>query len=160
MVELAMRRREIGRDGANHHEKQGLRELRMWVNLPSPIWQVQVPIRCVITLIRGLSNPIRQVVPIISHICSYPTHYSHPHSTSPSFSFTTLPLLQNTKLRHGSLFLHAVMGGVRRRWYWKLLCDIVNKTTRRSKFVSRKSRQDKGRSWSKVVTCFAIQENE
>jgi hypothetical protein len=51
---------------AYHHEKLGLRDFRVRVNLPSPIWQVRVPIRRVITPILGLLNPIRQVVPLIS----------------------------------------------------------------------------------------------
>jgi hypothetical protein len=47
------------RDGANHHEKLGLREFRVGVNLPSTIRHIRVPIRCVIPLIRGVPNPIR-----------------------------------------------------------------------------------------------------
>jgi len=45
-----------------------LRKFRVRVNWPSLIRQVQVPICRVISLIRGLPNPIRQVVPLISHI--------------------------------------------------------------------------------------------
>jgi hypothetical protein len=58
-----------------------LREFLVQVNLPSPIWQVQVPIQHVLAPIRGLHNPIRQVVPQISHIRSYPPHCSrqYPH---------------------------------------------------------------------------------
>jgi len=37
MVELRTRRREIRRDGANHHEKLGLGEMNVQVNLPSSI---------------------------------------------------------------------------------------------------------------------------
>jgi len=59
-----------------------LREFRMRVNLPSPIWQVQLPIQHVLTPIRGLPNPIRQVEPLISHIRSYPPHHSHLHPIS------------------------------------------------------------------------------
>jgi len=86
-----------------------LREFRVWVNLPSPIQQVQLPIRLEITPIRGLPNPIRQVVPQISHIRSYPPHRSHLHPPSLSFSSTTQPSSQNTKLNHPSLSLHAMI---------------------------------------------------
>jgi len=68
MAELMTRKREMRGDGANHPEKLGLTEFHVQVNLPSPIWQVQVPIWWEITLIQGLPNPIRQVVPLISHI--------------------------------------------------------------------------------------------
>jgi hypothetical protein len=61
---------EMERDGAIHHEKLGLREFRVRENLPSPIQQVRVLIRRVITPIQGLSNPIRLVVSLISHIRS------------------------------------------------------------------------------------------
>jgi len=56
-----------------------LREFRVRGNLPSPIQQVRVPIRRVITPIQGLPNPIRQGVPLISHIRSYPLYWSHHH---------------------------------------------------------------------------------
>ena len=59
-----------------------LREFRMGVNLPFLIWQVRVPIQWVFTLIQGLLNPIRQVVPLISHIHSYPPYCSHIHPPS------------------------------------------------------------------------------
>jgi len=56
--------------------------------------------------IRGLPNPIRQVVPLISDIRSYPPYHSHQHPPSLSFSSTTQPSSQNTKLSHPSLSLH------------------------------------------------------
>ena len=59
-----------------------LREFGVRVNLPSPIGQVWVLICRVISPIWGLPNPIRQVVPLISHICSYPPHCSHLHPPS------------------------------------------------------------------------------
>jgi len=86
-----------------------LREFGVRVNLPSPIQQVRVPIRRVITPIPGLPNPIRQVVPLISLIHSYPPHRSHLHPPSLSFSSATLPSLQNTKLSHPSLSLHVII---------------------------------------------------
>jgi len=86
-----------------------LREFRVRVNLPSPIRQVWVPIRRVITTIRGLPNPIRPVVPLISHIRSYPPHRSHLHPPSLSFSSTSQPSSQNTKLSHPSLSLHGMI---------------------------------------------------
>jgi hypothetical protein len=59
-----------------------LRELCARVNLPSLLWQVWVQISGVTTLIRGLSNPIRQVVHQLSHICPHPPHRSHLHSSA------------------------------------------------------------------------------
>jgi len=89
--------------GQNIMRNCDLREFHALVNLPSPIRHVLVPIWHVITLIPGLPNLIRQVVPLISHIPSYSTHHSHLHPPSLSFSSTTLPSLQNTKLSHPSL---------------------------------------------------------
>jgi len=100
---------EKERDGAIHHEKRGRREFRMRVNVPSPIWQVQIPIWRVITPIRSHPTPIRQVVPLISHIRSYPPHRAHFHPPSLSFSSPTLPSSQNIKLSHPSLSLHAMI---------------------------------------------------
>ena len=105
-----MRRREMSGDGGNHHEKLGLeRFLRVPVNLPSPIQQVRVPTRCVISLIRGLPNPIRQVIPRISHIRLYPPHRLSSSSPSLSFSSTTLPSLQNTRVSHLYLCLYVMI---------------------------------------------------
>ena len=86
-----------------------LGEFRERVNLPSPIQQVRVPIRRVITPIQGLPNPIRQVVLRISHIRLYPPYRSHHHPPSLSLLSTTLPSLQNTKLSHLSLSLHVMI---------------------------------------------------
>jgi len=86
-----------------------LGEFHVRVELPSPIWQVRVSIRHVITPIRHLPNPIRHVVPLISHIHSYPTYLSHLHPISLASSSTTLPSMQNTKLNHPSLSLHAMI---------------------------------------------------
>jgi hypothetical protein len=44
------------------------------VNLSSPMWQVRVPIQGVLTPISSLSNPNRPVVPLISHMRSYPPY--------------------------------------------------------------------------------------
>jgi len=84
-------------------------EFRVRVNLPSPIWQVWVPIWRVLTPIRGLPNPIRQVVPLNSHTPSYPPHRSHLHPPSLSFSSTSQPSSQNTKLSQPSLSLHCMI---------------------------------------------------
>jgi len=72
----------------------------MRVNLPSPIRLVWLPIWDVITPIRGLPNPIRQVIPLICHILSYPPHDSDIHPPSRSSSSTTLPSSQNLMLSH------------------------------------------------------------
>jgi len=103
MVELSTRKWEIG---GNHHEKLGLREFCVRVNWPCPIRQVRVPIQLELTPISGHRNPIRQVVPLISLFRSYPPYHSHLHPPSLSFSSTTQPSLQNTKLSHPSLSLH------------------------------------------------------
>jgi len=58
------------------------REFCVQVNLPFLIRQIRVPIRRVITTIRGLLNPIRHVVPLVSHIRSYPPYRSHLHPLS------------------------------------------------------------------------------
>jgi len=50
---------EKERDGANHHEKLGLREFCVRTNLLSQIWYVRLLIRLVITPMGGLPNPIR-----------------------------------------------------------------------------------------------------
>jgi len=106
MVELSTRKWEIRGDGGNHYEKLGLREFCVGVNWPSLIREVRVPIRWVITPVCGLPNPIRQVVPLISHIRSYPPYHSHHNPPSLSFSCTTQPSSQNTKLSHPSPSLH------------------------------------------------------
>jgi len=80
-----------------------LREFRVRVHSTSLIWQVRVQIRRVITPIRGHSNPMRQVVPRISHIRLYPPHRSHQHPSSVSFFSTTLLSSQNTELIHPDL---------------------------------------------------------
>jgi len=101
--------RETRRDGAFHNEKLEIREFSVRVNIPSPIQHVQVLIRCVITPIEGLPNPIRQVVPLISHIRSYPPHCSHLHPPSLSIFSTTLISSQNTKLSYPSLSLYGII---------------------------------------------------
>jgi len=106
MVELSTRKWEIG---GNHYEKLGLKEFPVRVNWPSLIRQERVPIRRELTPRRGLPNPIRQVVPLISHIRSYPPYHSDLHPPSLSFSSTTQPSSQNTKLSHPSLSLHVVI---------------------------------------------------
>jgi len=99
MVELCTRKRAIGGDGENHPVKLGLRNFHVRVNWPSPIRQVPVLIRRVITPICGLLNPIRQVVFLISHSRSYPSYHSHLHPPSLCFSFTTLPSSQEHKVK-------------------------------------------------------------
>ena len=101
-------------DGGHDHEKLGLTDCCVWVNIPSPIRQLQVAIWRVITPIRGLPNPIRQVVPLISHFRSYPPNCSHLYPSSLSFTSTTLSSSQNTKLTHPSLSLHGMIIS----WHW------------------------------------------
>jgi len=86
-----------------------LRELRVLINLPYPIQQIQVPILHVITPISGHPNPIMHVVPLISHIYLYPPHHSHHHPPSLSFSSKTVLSSHNTKLCHPSLSRHVMI---------------------------------------------------
>jgi hypothetical protein len=72
-----MRKREIQGDGRNPHEKLGPGEFRLRVNLPSPIRQVAVPIWWLTTRIQDLPNPIRQFVPLVSHIRLDSIYCSH-----------------------------------------------------------------------------------
>ena len=90
------------------------REFCVRVNWPSPIRQVWLPIWCEITLVQGVLNPIRQVVPIISDILLYPPHRSHLHPPSRSFSSITLPLSPNPKSSHSFLSLHVMIMS----WQW------------------------------------------
>jgi len=114
MVDLRTREREMRGDGGNHHEKLGLNRTLCARQFTIPIQQVRVPIRRLITLIRSLPNPIRYVVPRISHIRSYPPHCSYPHPPSLSFSSTTLTSLQNTKLSYPSPSKHVMIMS----WHW------------------------------------------
>ena len=100
---------EKERDGVNHHEKPGLRELGVRVNLPSRIWQIPVPNQFVISPIRGVPNPIRRDVPVMSHLRSYPPSHSHLPPPCLSFLSTTVPSSQNTKLRHPSPSLNEMI---------------------------------------------------
>jgi hypothetical protein len=101
MVELSTRKREIRGDGGNHHEKLGLERISCTSpftisdaagtspNLAGPI----------ITPIQGLLNQIRQVIPLISQVRSYAPYRSHLDPPSISFSSTTLPSLQQHKVK-------------------------------------------------------------
>jgi len=82
MIELRTRKREMKGDRGNHHGKLGLREFRVRVDLPSPIEQIPLLIWRVITPIQGLPNPIIPIIPLISHIHSYPPYRSHLYSQS------------------------------------------------------------------------------
>ena len=66
-------------------KNEDIREFCVQVDSPSPIQQAQVPIPVVITLIQGVLTPIRPVVPLIVHICSYPPYDPHLHPWSLSF---------------------------------------------------------------------------
>ena len=59
-----------------------LREFHVRVRLPFRIRQVLLPIWRGTTPIRGLLNPIRQVVPLTCHISSYAPYRSHLHSAA------------------------------------------------------------------------------
>ena len=110
MVELGGRERERWEEmGQIIMTNCDLRGFRVRVILPAPIQQVRVPIWSVITPIWGLPNPIRQGVPVISHIRSCPLHHSQLHPPSLSFSSTTQPSSQNTQLTNPFQSLHAMV---------------------------------------------------
>jgi len=81
MVELRMRtRQEMSSEIMRRN--WDLREFLVRVNLLFPKQQVQLPIQPVITLIRGLLNPIWRVIPLIVHIHLNPLYCSHVHPPS------------------------------------------------------------------------------
>jgi len=108
LIDLQRVRGSVRAVGAVRNTRVCLTAIR-YVADSSPIWQVAVKIWPVIAPIHSLNNPIRHVVPLICHLCSYPPHHSHLHTPSLSFSSTTLPSLRNTKIRHPSLSLHAMI---------------------------------------------------
>jgi len=81
-----------------------LREFRVRLNSPFLVQQVRVPIQRVTTPLRGLLNPIRQVVPLISHSRSYPPYRSHLHPPSLPFLSTTLPSSQEHNVKSSLSF--------------------------------------------------------
>jgi len=74
MVEKERDEKEVGEIISRNWD---LGELRVGVNLPFLTRQVLLPIWRVKTPIRGLLNPIRQVVPLTSHIRSYHPYCTH-----------------------------------------------------------------------------------
>jgi hypothetical protein len=86
-----------------------LREFCVRDNIPSPIQQVRVPIRLVLTLIWGLPNLLRHVVPLICHVWWYPGHHCHLQHASLVFSSTPQPSLPNTMISCSSISLHVIM---------------------------------------------------
>ena len=74
----------------------------MRVNLPSRIQQVRVPIWRVIQPIRGLLNPIRQVVLLISLLHLYPPYRFHLLLHPPSSVSNSSGLEPNRRPRSGS----------------------------------------------------------
>jgi len=93
-----------------------IREFHVQVNWQFPIWQVQVLIRRGISPISSLPNSMRQVIPLTSHMHSYPLHHSHLHPPSLPFSSTTQPLSQNTKLPYPSLSLRTIIMSWHQVW--------------------------------------------
>jgi len=116
MVELRMRKIEMRGEGGRDIIMRDcdFREFCVRVNLKFRIWQVRVPIRCVITLIRGFPSQTRQVEPLICDMYSHSPRHSHLHPPSLSFSSTTQPSLQNTMLCHPFVSLHALITS----WHW------------------------------------------
>jgi len=102
--------------GSGRHSIMGWRSTRcilysvyaglfVQVNLPFLMWQVLLPIWRVQWPIPYLLNQIRQVIPLTSHILSYPP------SWFPSWSpiSLSLPSSQKTKLSPPSLSLHSLI---------------------------------------------------
>jgi len=81
----------------NHHEKLGLGEHHVQFILLFPIWQVWLLIEWLIIQIQGLQNPTMQVIPPISHICSYPPYHSQPHPLS-LFLIHSSPIIAEHKV--------------------------------------------------------------
>jgi len=109
MVELRTRKREMRGDGGNHHEKLGLQRISCacQFTIPNTAGMSSDP-ACHYTDTRS-SEPNE-----VSHTpdFSYPLVSSALFSSSTpslSFSSTTLPSLQNTKLSHLSLSLHVMI---------------------------------------------------
>jgi hypothetical protein len=86
-----------------------LGECNVWVMFASPIQQVRVLIRHTIPQMGCCPKPIREVVPMISHIRSDPPSLSCLYPPSLSFSSTTLLSSQNPKLSHPSLSGHVMI---------------------------------------------------
>jgi hypothetical protein len=109
MVELRTRKRQMRGDGGNHHETLVFE--RIWGGYQSTITvrAGTVPIMWVISLIRCLPNPIRQVIPMISIIRLYPSHLAHLRHPSHTFTSTTLLSLRKTTREHPSLSLDGVI---------------------------------------------------
>jgi len=113
-VKLRTRRRDMTKDGTNHHNMRGLKQVRGQVQWPFALWQVQVPMRSVITPIHRLPTLMRHIVRVIPHIWSCRPHCCHIHPTTLSFSSTTLPSLKNTMLCYPTLSLQAMIMS----WHW------------------------------------------
>jgi len=85
-----------------------LREFGVQVNWPFPIQQVLLPIQRVRTSIWGLLNPIRQVLPLMSHIRSYPPDCSHSHPAS-LFLVLNSTIIVEHKVKSSFLSLYAMI---------------------------------------------------
>jgi len=99
MVEWSTRKREIRGDRGNHHEK-------LWRKRILCVSQFAIPDTASTscnpagkTPIWGLLHPIRQVITQISQVRSYPPYCSHLHPPSLSVLSTTLPSLQEHKVK-------------------------------------------------------------
>jgi hypothetical protein len=88
-----------------------LRKRCLRLNVPSPILQVRIPIRGVITLIRGHPHRIGLVIPLITYNLSYSPRHSHLPPPSLSSSSTTLLSSQNTLSSYPSLSRHVMIMG-------------------------------------------------
>jgi len=96
-------------DGTNHHQKQGLKRISCASQFTiHDMAGTCHDLACNNTDTRSSQPNQASRIPN-SSFCSYPPHRSHLYPSSLSFSSTTLPSSQNTKLSHLSLSLHAMI---------------------------------------------------
>jgi len=114
MVDLRTRKREMRGDGGNHHEKLGLKRISCASQFTIPDTAGRSPDpACNYTDTRSSQPNQASRTPDFSYPLVSSTSFSS-SSPSLSFSFTTLPSSQNTKLSHPSLSLHAMIMSLHR----------------------------------------------
>ena len=109
MVELRMRKRETRGDGGNHREELGRKRISCGSQFTFPDTAGTSPDQPCIYIDMRTSQPNQECQ---TTDFSYPLVSSTSFSSlfpSLSFSSTTLPSLQNTKLSHLSLSLHVMI---------------------------------------------------
>jgi len=114
MVELRMRKREMRGDGGNHQERLGHKRISCASQFTMPNMAGMSPDpTCNFTDTRSSQHHQASRTPDFSYKLVSSTSFSL-SSPSLSFSSTTLPLLQHTKLSHLSLSLHVMIMSLHR----------------------------------------------